>query len=241
MKRWILDVIEEEKSLSTVRGDVVPFLVKRKQNNISNNKKIVNDEENKSEDESFDDELVDSLIQQKSTLQWNLVGGENSSAEKNGDCKCFAYVLKDTLCLRANTLVTYCEANRQVSRQLASTHETSGRSSSVTSRLPRNSQVGMDSCVGKGITFGEKVGIKGSVVGNHCNIKDGVKITNCVIMDHVTIESGAILSGCVICANVAIGEKSELKDCLVGHGQSVNTGKYTNEEIVNLDQMMEFE
>lgn len=44
--------------------------------------------------------------------------------------------------------------------------------------------------IGDGSRVSEKVGIKRSVIGNHCVIGEKVKITNSVIMDHVTIEEG---------------------------------------------------
>ena len=41
------------------------------------------------------------------------------TAGNHGDkIRCHAYVMDGGFCLRANTLLTYCEANRQVPRQL---------------------------------------------------------------------------------------------------------------------------
>ena len=51
-------------------------------------------------------------------------------------------------------------------------------------------QVGADSMVGHGTAVGEKVGIKRSIVGAHCNVQEKVKINNSVIMDSVKVHEG---------------------------------------------------
>ena len=53
-------------------------------------------------------------------------------------------------------------------------------------------QIGTESLVGEGVTLGEKVSIKWSVIGSHCKIGERAKVTNCVIMDHVVIENGLV-------------------------------------------------
>ena len=51
-------------------------------------------------------------------------------------------------------------------------------------------QVGADCLVAEGVIIGERVSVKKSVIGRHCEIADKVKVTNSVIMDHVKIEEG---------------------------------------------------
>ena len=93
--------------------------------------------------------------------------------------------------------------------------------------------------------LGERVSIKHSAVGNHCNIGDRSKITNCVLMDHVTIGEGYVnngmiinkycvsvssvtLLGCVICSHAHIESRVSLKECLVGMKFTVTReGSYT--------------
>lgn len=48
-------------------------------------------------------------------------------------------------------------------------------------------QVGSECLVAEGVTIGEKVSIKRSIIGKHCNIGDKCKIANSLIMDYVTV------------------------------------------------------
>ena len=53
------------------------------------------------------------LAQQMST--WIDHRGDMQDCFHGDKIRCYAHVVTSGLCLRANTLVTYCEANRQVS------------------------------------------------------------------------------------------------------------------------------
>ena len=45
---------------------------------------------------------------------WNDHCGDLRGPYQDQSIRCFAYVAKEGLCLRANTVSTYCELNRQV-------------------------------------------------------------------------------------------------------------------------------
>ena len=45
---------------------------------------------------------------------WNGDGDVHGGNRDNDDMRCYAYVMEGGICVRSNTLVTYCEANRQV-------------------------------------------------------------------------------------------------------------------------------
>ena len=46
--------------------------------------------------------------------------------------------------------------------------------------------------VGAQTEVGEKCGVKRSLIGQHCKVKDFVKINNSVIMNNVTINKGCV-------------------------------------------------
>ena len=48
---------------------------------------------------------------------WNDHIGDQCGPYQDHSIRCFAYVAKDGFCLRANTLASFCELNRQVSFQ----------------------------------------------------------------------------------------------------------------------------
>ena len=53
----------------------------------------------------------------KLALQMSACNGDgdvHGGCHDNDDMRCYAYVMEGGICVRSNTLVTYCEANRQV-------------------------------------------------------------------------------------------------------------------------------
>ena len=44
----------------------------------------------------------------------------------------------------------------------------------------------------EGVSIGERVSVKRSVIGRHCTVGDKVKVANSIIMDHVSILEGYV-------------------------------------------------
>lgn len=246
MKRWVVDFLAHEKSISTVKGELVPYLVRKQfsqpKKNATDQDMSIIDKCDKTDVHSYGDvDEYTKLAQEYSS--WSASTENHAAHDPEPNIRCYAHIMSEGLCLRTNTLLTYCEANRQVPRHLPSLapgmEEGPVHPSTV---IPNRSTVGADSMVSEGTTIKEKVAIKKSIVGSHCTLGEKVRVTNCVIMDHVTLAEGANLSGCVICSNAHINEKCELKDCVVGAGQNIIAlGKFTNEVLVASDRLMEFE
>ena len=51
---------------------------------------------------------------------WNDHIGDMKDAYRKRSLKCFAYIMEGGTCIRANTMQTYCELNRQMSNLLPS-------------------------------------------------------------------------------------------------------------------------
>ncbi|XP_064605278.1 translation initiation factor eIF2B subunit gamma-like isoform X2 [Liolophura sinensis] len=250
MKRWVLDYLEEQKNISTVKGELIPHLVKKQfskaqmsldQDPTSVNQSVFSpDKTIRTDIYSFiKEDDMEKLAKEFSP--WIDHSGDMADCYHGDKIRCYAYIQDGGFCVRANTLGTYCEANRQISRQLPTLFPTKDISLIHPSVVTKEkSQIGSDSVVGEGVSVGEKVSIKRSVIGRHCSIGDRVKVTNSVIMGHVTVKEGSVITGCVIGANSHINERCELKDCVLDNGQTIMAmGKFTNEAIVDLDKMME--
>jgi len=95
---------------------------------------------------------------------------------------CAAIICNAGYCSRANTLPTYVEINRFMTRQ--SSEPRIPDSAEVSPKT----QVGPDSLVGDSSKIGERCSIKKSVIGSHCSIGRNVKIIGSVIMDYIVIE-----------------------------------------------------
>jgi len=245
MKRWVLDLLDQESHMSSLKGELVPHLVRQQ---FSKPKDIENDSHDKSAVENMQD--IHALAEDDSLMQLALDMSSTMPEPCQPSCnkvtqpqkiKCYAYLHREGLCLRANSLITFCEANRQIPKQLPTffgdqevvmVHPSASKH--------QKSTIGADSMVGENTVIAEKVGIKKCNIGPNSVIGEKVRITNSIIMDHVKISEGCTITGSVICENVQLGEKTELKDCLVGSHQNIMPmGKHSNEVIVDLNRMME--
>uniref|UniRef100_A0A7M4G2N5 Translation initiation factor eIF2B subunit gamma n=1 Tax=Crocodylus porosus TaxID=8502 RepID=A0A7M4G2N5_CROPO len=221
MKKCVVDFLAENKSITSIRSELIPYLV-RKQFSCPTSSQQEQDykeqDQKRREPKSLD--IYSFMKEEESLLKfalgktcWNDHQGDLNEAFHMGRVRCYVHVMKEGLCFRVNTLGLYIEANRQV---------------------------GSDSIIGSSTQVGEKTSIKRSTIGNSCTIKDKVKITNCIIMNSVTIEEGCSLQNSVLCHHAVIGKGSDIKDCLIGSGQHLDPrSRHVNEVIVGTEQLME--
>lgn len=243
LKRAVLDFLTENKSISSIRGELVPYLVRKQFSKTTNNQKIKeypDDQSQKRNDGSTNQELIISsrdehllqLAQERSC--WNDHHGDMSEAYHGGKLRCYVHIMDQGLCYRVNTLAAYIEANRLAPKLF---EEPAVHPSAV---ISEKCQMGSDSIIGAQCQVADKTSIKRSTIGSSTTVKEKVKVTNSIIMHGVTIEEGCNIQGSVICSNAVIGRGADLKYCLVGSGQCIEPeAERTNEVIVGTDQLME--
>ncbi|XP_024130165.1 translation initiation factor eIF-2B subunit gamma [Oryzias melastigma] len=243
LKKAVVDFLSENKSISSIRGELVPYLVRKQFSKTTNSEKIKDDCEDqtqKKSDSSTDHELFISsrdepLLQRAQELScWNDHRGDMSEAYHGGKLRCYVHIMEQGLCCRVNTLAAYIEANRLAPKLF---EEPAVHPSSV---ISERCQMGSDSIIGALCQVADKTSIKRSTIGNSTTVKEKVKVANSIIMHGVTIEEGCNIQGSVICSNAVIGRGADLKYCLVGNGQRIEPeAERTNEVIVGTDQLME--
>uniref|UniRef100_A0A8C5D048 Translation initiation factor eIF2B subunit gamma n=1 Tax=Gadus morhua TaxID=8049 RepID=A0A8C5D048_GADMO len=222
LKKSVVDFLAENKSISSIRGELVPYLV-RKQFSKAANSQTTKDEADEQSQKQKDGNVnldLHILSRDEPLLQlaqayscWNDHRGDMSDAYHGGTLRCYVHIMEQGLCYRVNTLAAYIEANRLI---------------------------GSDSIIGAGGQIAEKTSIKRSTIGNSVTVKEKVKVTNSIVMHGVTIEEGCNIQGSVICSNAVVGRGADLKYCLVGNGQRIEPeAERTNEVIVGSDQLME--
>lgn len=221
MKREVLDYLCQHENISTMKGELLPALLK---------KQFTKDNTLHSKDPKKSSSKTDYT---------NLALELSSSKEKHmysvpEAIRCYARVINEGFCYRVNTLSAYAEINRQLTKLQDSFPDISKP------EINKIKFVGNDSIMGEKSETGEKVSIKKSVVGNLCKLANKVKVINSVIMDNAVIEEEASIQGCLICSSAKIGKKCELKDCIVGKDQVVADGlKLSNEVLADADEFME--
>uniref|UniRef100_W5KQ44 Translation initiation factor eIF2B subunit gamma n=1 Tax=Astyanax mexicanus TaxID=7994 RepID=W5KQ44_ASTMX len=235
LKRSVVDFLVENKSISSLRGELVPFLVRKQfsKTSISRREEDHSDQSQKRKDATAAlDEALLQLASERSC--WNDHSGDMSEAYHGGRLRCYAHIMQEGTCYRVNTLTSYVEANRVAPKLF---EEAAVHPSAV---ISERSQVGGDSIIGASCHIADKTSIKRSTIGASTIVKEKVKITNSIIMNSVTIEEGCNIQGSVICNNAVIGRGADIKYCLVGSGQRIEAeAERTNDVIVGSDQLME--
>ncbi|XP_039877707.1 translation initiation factor eIF-2B subunit gamma [Simochromis diagramma] len=243
LKKAVVDFLTENKSISSIRGELVPYLVRKQFSKTVNSQKLKDDTDDQTQEKndgpanhelliSSRDEPLLQLAQERSC--WNDHRGDMSEAYHGGKLRCYVHIMDQGLCCRVNTLAAYIEVNRLAPKlfEEPSVHP----SADISERC----QMGSDSIIGAVCHIADKTSIKRSTIGNFTTVKEKVKVTNSIIMHGVTIEEGCNIQGSVICSNAVIGRGADLKYCLVGNGQHIEPeAERTNEIIVGTDQLME--
>ncbi|XP_041658396.1 translation initiation factor eIF-2B subunit gamma [Cheilinus undulatus] len=242
LKKAVVDFLADNKSISSIRGELVPYMVRKQFSKTTASQKIKDDadEQSQKNDSSTNQEILISsrdeallqLAQERSC--WNDHRGDMNEAYHGGKLRCYVHIMDQGLCCRVNTLPAYIEANRLAPKLF---DEPAVHPSAV---ISERCQMGSDSIIGAQCQIADKTSIKRSTVGNSTTVKEKVKVTNSIIMHGVTIEEGCNIQGSVICSNAVIGRGADLKYCLVGNGQRIEPeAERTNEVIVGTDQLME--
>ncbi|CDQ56474.1 unnamed protein product [Oncorhynchus mykiss] len=242
LKKSVVDFLADNKSISSIRGELVPYLVRKQFSKSTNSPKVIDEtHQNLKKNDSNvnleiqissrDEELLH-LTQERSC--WNDHRGDMSDAYHGGRLRCYVHIMDEGICYRVNTLAAYIEANRLAPKLF---DEPAVHPSAVVSE---RCLIGADSIIGASCQISDKTSIKRSTIGVSTTVREKVKVTNSIIMHGVTIEEGCNIQGSVICSNAVIGRGADIKYCLVGSAQRIEPdAERTNEVIVGTDQLME--
>jgi len=213
----VCDYIAGYRSLSMLKSEVVPHVVRKQFSKPLNttiedipNESVTSPKKNRDIYSFMENSEEVTNIREASV--WNDHYGDLRGPYQDQTIRCFAYVDKEGFCLRANTLRSYWEVNRQVMMNpmtsLSSVDEDVTPPSS-------KAQIGPNCLIGKLTNLSDRCSIQQSFIGRNCNIEDKVRISNCIIGDGVTIKEGTTLQGCIVLNNITIGMQCDIKDCVV--------------------------
>lgn len=223
----VLGMLKARTGISSVKGELVPFLCRKQFGNAK-----------LPEGTHLHDETAHDL---QSSLARSM-----SSAPRKDECvRCCVHLTTDReFCARSNTITTYKEMNFALSRgvpvstflpvepaggkegQVNYVHETTRE------ELPPKSTVGPDCVIGASCKFGERSSVKKSVIGNHCQIGNNVRIINSVILDYVGIGDNCTIQNSCVGDNAHFDLKCSVKDCNVGaRFEGAEEAEYKNENL----------
>ncbi|TRY75345.1 hypothetical protein TCAL_04586 [Tigriopus californicus] len=244
---WVLDFLAKDESISSIKGELVPHLVKKQhsKNPDQNQPKPEDDvsdlknNPNKSlhaddPQDIFSYMCTDSMADKSQELStWTDHTGDLKGAYRNRPLRVYAHVMDTGTCLRANNLYAYCELNRQISRWMnALAPHREPVHLHPNSKVEPRAQVGVECQIGEGSFVSNKTTLKNSILGVNCKVDEKVKLLNCIIMDNVHVKEGCQITGSLICDGVIVPERCEIKDCIVGKSYKfVVGGKHANETL----------
>ncbi|XP_012256048.2 translation initiation factor eIF-2B subunit gamma [Athalia rosae] len=244
IRKWILDYLVFDKSISTIKGELLPYIVKKQLSPPSNPKEMDKNTSIVALDTKKDifqfavDKPLDNLIRSMSAFNDHST---DLNVAYNGDSiRCYAYTESKSFGLRANNAQMYSLANSVIF----------GKSSLI--GIPANQMpvefpsavvkcTQLEKClIGDNAVIHEKTSLKFSNIGANSIIEPKTRLSNCVVMDNVTIKEGCVISNCILCNGSIIQEGSELKDCIVGSHHTVPAGSRNSHEVLtDIDNLME--
>eukprot|EP00095_Tigriopus_kingsejongensis_P007546 maker-scaffold104_size368486-snap-gene-2.29 protein:Tk07546 transcript:maker-scaffold104_size368486-snap-gene-2.29-mRNA-1 annotation:"translation initiation factor eif-2b subunit gamma" len=251
---WVLDFLAQDDGFSSLKGELIPYLVKKQHSKVPAMAKPEDDvsdlKAHKSVHFSAEEEndilshyKVDAMAEKSQELSsWSDHNGDMKDAYRHRPLRCYAHIMEGGTCLRANNLYAYCELNRQIPKLM---HAIAPNKEVVhihpKSQVEPRAQVGAECQIGEGTFISNKTTLKNSILGTNCKVDEKVRLINCIIMDNVHIKEGCQITGSLICDGVEVAERCEIKDCIVGKSYKfVVGGKHANETLGGeQDRMME--
>ncbi|EGC29005.1 hypothetical protein DICPUDRAFT_43464 [Dictyostelium purpureum] len=201
--RWVLELIVEDQKekyplFSDIKKHLIPYLLSCQIPNIKRQRPLP--------ESAFN--LTQKISQEMSSTASPFNQFSDINIQKKKTIKCLAYILKNGYCMNVNTVKSYQQINRDISKGDLSLLP-------LEPKLEKNyfidpaanvtpTQVGPYCVIGASSTLGSKCSVKFSIIGKHCKIGDNVRIENSIIMDHVNIEDKCTIKDSIICNDVFI-------------------------------------
>lgn len=125
LKHWVLDLLASDTSISSIRSELIPFLVKKQHRTkvgVDHGWAVgaatpsflpVESRSTRSDLDHIATEDPLKLLARDMSV-WSDHTGDMADSYFGNSVRCYAYVVEKELCLRVNSISTYCEANRQV-------------------------------------------------------------------------------------------------------------------------------
>ncbi|KAK0079562.1 hypothetical protein PV325_001067 [Microctonus aethiopoides] len=231
INKWVVDFLVHNKSFSTLKGELLPYIVKKQ---LSSPTKLAAEDKNPSiiamntKDDIFRFAInnnLDELVRKMSAF--NDHSYDSEKVYHADVIRCYVHI-SDTFGLRTNTLQMYSFANSIIPE--LSLMDLKKESISLLATV-KSTQI-VNSYIGDGTLVDEKTSIKKSHIGSGATIKSKTRIADSIIMKNVTINERCVIQNCILCNGCVIEEGSELRDCLVGAQQIVPSGSNLSREIL---------
>lgn len=185
VKKWVVDYLAKSDRFSTIKGELLPFIIKKQMSRPSRAANVGFSEVSFDSNDIF--EHVKQVELDHKILETNL--NNVSRLKKSLDAeliRCYAYIAPaESFGIRVNTVLGYCTANRKV---FGLWESLTGNAPLVSpSAIIKSTQMS-DCAVADNTTISEKTSIKSTIFGVNCFVHEKTRISDSYIMNNVTIE-----------------------------------------------------
>jgi translation initiation factor eIF-2B subunit gamma len=187
VKKWVVSYLAKSDRFSTIKGELLPFIIKKQMSRPSKTVKSGAYSEVSFDSNDIFDHVKQNELDQK-ILETNL--NNFSRLKKSNDSeliRCFAYIAPaEATGIRVNTIHGFCAVNKKV---FGIWESLCGNAPLISAGATiKSTQMAADCAVADNTTISEKTSIKSTVFGSNCFVNEKTRISDSYIMNNVTIE-----------------------------------------------------
>ncbi|XP_046479538.1 translation initiation factor eIF2B subunit gamma [Neodiprion pinetum] len=246
--KWILDCLLIDKSISSIKGELLPYVIKKQSAQTHNPNKIEKStfimKQNTDRDIfklvtekalSKRKKRLDVLISEMSPFNDHSTNLENAYNEDL--IKCYAFIQNTKFGFRANNIHMYALANTVIHEKWAIL--SAAPTIFFDDSMIKTNQV--ENCtIGYNASISEKTSLKLSHIGTSAVIETKTRVLNSVVMENVTVKEGCVINNCILCNDSVVEEGCELNHCIVGANHTVPAGsRHSDEVLTDIGNLME--
>ncbi|XP_012144904.2 eukaryotic translation initiation factor 2B subunit gamma isoform X2 [Megachile rotundata] len=244
IRRWVLDFLMHNKNLTTLKGELLPYIVSKQFSKPP--KQCVDDKNTSLVQVNLKEDIyrfaveksLDELIRKMSAYNDRSTDLEDGY---NGDIiRCYAYIGNGKFGLRANTIQMYHFINTKISEWWNVDNNVQPRLKNVSPTATVHSTQIQGCSIDDNCTISEKTSLRESHLGPNTVIDSKTRVSYSTVMENVTIKQGCVIQNCILCNCCFIEEGTELKDCIVGPQHTVTAGsQHSREVLTDPDKLIE--
>ncbi|XP_034184754.2 eukaryotic translation initiation factor 2B subunit gamma [Osmia lignaria lignaria] len=253
ISKWVLDLLMHNKNLTTLKGELLPYIVS-KQFSKPPNKQCADDKNTSIVQVDLKEDIyrfaveksLDELIKKMSAYNDHSTDLEDAY---NGDIiRCYAYIGNGKFGLRANTIQMYHFINTKIfewwNADNSYQHPYFRSEQSLLMKISPTAIVHSTQIQGCSVDdnalINEKTSLKESHIGPNVLVESKTRVSSSIIMENVTIKQRCAIHNCILCNGCVIEEGTELKDCIVGPQHTVIAGsQHSREVLTDPDKLIE--
>ncbi|KRT82246.1 hypothetical protein AMK59_3733 [Oryctes borbonicus] len=244
MKNWIIKYLTYDKNISTLKGELLPFIIKKQlakpQKITVTNTSIIKVQDSNDIFQFAREADLDVLVREASTCTDHY--GDLKPAYHGDPIRCFSYVADlKTFGIRINTLSAYWYINGKIIDKWSSITNDKELVQIDSKAEIKSNQVDGGCIIWESCKLNEKTSFKNSIIGANSVVNSFSRVFNSVVMNGVIIKEKVALENCIVCDGVTIESGSQLKGCLIGSNHTVpEQSQHSNEVLTESDRLMEF-